>query len=152
MCQYIGIHAPQKLNSCLYCLPAKRSTLHRSVNRWLDDRQTEGWIPYASNSRPTFQLCPLCSVLTHQWVPLQLIFAKRSGGRRLEGARRVILEYLQTWLPNCRDSEVWLSTLTKSPSSSCVIQMSALSRESSLSSGSSHSLLSIESYRGPYCN
>ena len=38
--------------------------------------------------------CRVLPALTHQWVPLQLIFSKRSRGRRLEGARRVILEYL----------------------------------------------------------
>ena len=38
--------------------------------------------------------CRVLLALTHQWVPLQLIFSKRSGGRRLEGARRVVLDYL----------------------------------------------------------
>lgn len=119
-------YSPEVKLVFILCLPAKQLTLYGSVDRWIDDRQTEGWISYACNSRPNLYLCLLCSVPLDfglHWLingskkPLQLFFSERNKGRRLEGAKRVIWEYLYPCLPNCRDSEVWLSLLTKGLSS-----------------------------------
>lgn len=55
-------YSPEVKLVFILCLPAKQLTLYGSVDRWIDDRQTEGWISYACNSRPTLYLCRLCSV------------------------------------------------------------------------------------------